>query len=62
MKNQNEVYKKDKEKKVGDDSIFSEFLKGMEKEDYEFDGSDSEEMRRYQKYGSQCIFIGRTGK
>ncbi len=45
-----------------EESIFDEFLQDMGKDEFEFDESDSDEMRRFEKYGQNCIFVSRTGK
>ena len=45
-----------------EESIFDEFLQDMGKDEFEFDESDSDEMRRFEKYGQNCIFVGKTGK
>ena len=45
-----------------EESIFDEFLQDMGKDEFEFDETDSDEMKRFEKYGQNCIFVGRTGK
>ena len=45
-----------------EESIFDEFLQNIEEDEFEFDETDSDEMRRFEKYGQNCIFVGRTGK
>ncbi len=45
-----------------EESIFDEFLQDMGKDEFEFDETDSDEMKRFEKYGQNCIFVGKTGK
>ena len=45
-----------------EESIFDEFLQDMGKDEFEFDETDSDEMKRFEKYGQNCIFAGKTGK
>ena len=45
-----------------EESIFDEFLQDMRKDEFEFDETDSDEMKRFEKYGQNCIFVGKTGK
>ena len=45
-----------------EESIFDEFLQDMGKDEFEFDETDSGEMKRFEKYGQNCIFVGKTGK
>ena len=45
-----------------EESIFDEFLQDMGKDEFEFDKTDSDEMKRFEKYSQNCIFVGKTGK
>ena len=45
-----------------EESIFDELLQDMGKDEFEFDETDSDEMKRFEKYGQNCIFVGKTGK
>ena len=45
-----------------EESIFDEFIQDMGKDEFEFDETDSDEMKRFEKYGQNCIFVGKTGK
>ena len=45
-----------------EESIFDEFLQDMGKDEFEFDETDSDEMKRFEKYSQNCIFVGKTGK
>ena len=45
-----------------EESIFDEFLQDMGEDEFEFDETDSDEMKRFEKYGQNCIFVGKTGK